>query len=72
MPQAYAQLGNISAALRVLEKSVDGGFFCYPYFQRDPLLKSIRNTTDFPRALEKARVRFEGFRARFAPGPPAA
>jgi DNA-binding winged helix-turn-helix (wHTH) protein/TolB-like protein len=64
--QAYAQLGDTPAALRALEKSVDGGFFCYPYLQRDPLLEPVRNSAGFSRVLAKAQVRFEGFKARFA------
>jgi tetratricopeptide (TPR) repeat protein len=65
--QAYAQLGDKPAALRMLDKSVDGGFFCYPYLRRDPLLEPVRNSADFSRVLAKALVRFEDFKARFAP-----
>ena len=64
--QAYAQLNDPSAALRVLEKSIDGGFFCYPYMQRDPLLAPIRTAAGFPRLLEKARIRYGNFKTRFA------
>jgi DNA-binding winged helix-turn-helix (wHTH) protein/TolB-like protein len=63
--QGYAQLGDTSAALRVLEKSVDGGFFCYPYLLRDPMLDPIRNSAEFGRILEKARIRYEAFKLRF-------
>ncbi|HXG65234.1 MAG TPA: TRAP transporter TatT component family protein, partial [Blastocatellia bacterium] len=30
--QAYAALGDKASALRVLRRSIEGGFFCYPYF----------------------------------------
>jgi DNA-binding winged helix-turn-helix (wHTH) protein/TolB-like protein/Tfp pilus assembly protein PilF len=63
--QGYAQLGDAPAALRVLEKSVSEGFFCYPYLLRDPLLDSIRSSAGFGRILDKARVRYEAFKARF-------
>lgn len=63
--QGYAQFGDAAAALRVLEKSIDGGFFCYSYFLRDPLLDPIRPSAEFNRILDKARVRYEAFKARF-------
>jgi hypothetical protein len=69
--QAYAQLGDTAAALRMLERSVDGGFFCYPYLRRDPLLDPVRDSADFSRVLAKALVRFESFKAHFAPDSPA-
>jgi tetratricopeptide (TPR) repeat protein len=34
--QAYSVLGNKPSALRALRRSIDGGFFCYPYFTTDP------------------------------------
>ena len=63
--QAYAMLGNRAGALRVLARSIDGGFFSYPYFARDPLLDSIRQEPEFRRLLERARVRHEAFQRRF-------
>jgi tetratricopeptide (TPR) repeat protein len=64
--QAYAQLGDSPAAIRLLEKSVDGGFFCYPYLLKDPLLDPIRTDAEVVRILEKARLRYDAFKARFA------
>jgi TolB-like protein len=65
--QAYAQLDDTPSALSVLEKSVDGGFFPFPYIQRDPMLAPIRKAAEYPRILEKARLRFEKFKNRYAP-----
>jgi tetratricopeptide (TPR) repeat protein len=39
--QAYSILGDKTSALRVLRRSIEGGFFCYPYFTTDPLLKRV-------------------------------
>ncbi|MGB2715342.1 MAG: protein kinase [Vicinamibacterales bacterium] len=63
--EAYAVLGDRGGALRVLRRSLEGGFFCYPYFARDPLLESIRSVPEFQPLLERARERHEAFRRRF-------
>ena len=63
--EAYAVLGDRGGALRVLGRSIEGGFFCYPYFARDPLLESIRSTPEFQSLLERARERHDAFRRRF-------
>ena len=60
--QAYAVLGDKQSALRVLRRSVDGGFFCYPYFESDPLLAGIRREPAFLEIAAKARVRSDRFR----------
>ncbi|MGI8771203.1 MAG: protein kinase domain-containing protein, partial [Acidobacteriaceae bacterium] len=36
--QVYAVLGDSPSALRTLRQSIEGGFFCLPYFARDPIL----------------------------------
>ncbi len=69
--QGYAQLGDLPSALSVLDKSVDGGFFPYPYIERDPLLEPIRAAPAYPAILEKARQRYTQFRTRFASDAPA-
>ena len=63
--EAYAVLGDPAGAVRVLRRSIEGGFFCYPYFARDPLLESIRSVPEFQSLLERARERHEAFRRRF-------
>ena len=63
--EAYAVLGDTGGALRVLGRSIEGGFFCYPYLARDPLLESIRSVPAFQSLFERARERHEAFRRRF-------
>ena len=60
--QAYAMLGDKASGLRVLARSVDHGFFPYPYLATDPLLGKIRGEKEFAGILEKARIRHEKFR----------
>jgi hypothetical protein len=52
--QAYTILGDKVSALHMQQHSVGGGFFCYPYFVRDPLLQSLRGRTGIPGAYEPA------------------
>ena len=63
--QAYAVLGDKTSALRVLERSVDGGFFPYTYLAADPLLDSLRREAAYARIMEKARRRYEEFQRNF-------
>jgi tetratricopeptide (TPR) repeat protein len=67
LAQAYAVLGAKREALQILDRSISGGFFCYPYFRTDPLLRDIRGEPDFARLLDQARQRRERFRATFFP-----
>jgi len=65
--QTYAVLGDKPAALRLFRQTIRNGFFCYPYFQSDPLLDNIRREPGFADSMEEARRRSETFQARFAP-----
>jgi serine/threonine-protein kinase len=63
--QAYAVLDDKVSALRVFRRTIEGGFFPYPYFERDPLLQNIRNEPEFKQLMKQARERYEQFRTRF-------
>ena len=63
--QAYAALGDPASALRALERSIEGGFFAYPYQAKDPLLDSLRASPEFTRLLAQSQARHEAFRKRF-------
>jgi len=63
--QAYAVLGDADSAIRVLRKSVEGGFFAYPYFTSDPLLDGLRKHDDFGKLMAVARERHESFKRSF-------
>ena len=65
MTQAYAVLGEKQAALHMLQHTVEGGFFCYPCLESDPLLTSIHPEPEFQRLAAEARERHNQFRARF-------
>lgn len=63
--QAYAVLGDKTAALRMLRKSIELGFFCYPYFLRDDLLSSLQTEAEFKNIVELAHKRQEEFKKKF-------
>ena len=63
--QAYAVLGDKASALRLLRRSIEGGFFCYPYFVSDPLQETLHGDPAFEQLMELARQRHERFRSRF-------
>jgi len=63
--QAYAILGDKSAAVRLLRQSIEHNFYCYPYFLRDPLLETARNDPGYSEVMELARLRHEAFRQKF-------
>ena len=63
--QAYAVLGDKVSALRILRRSIDNGFFSYPYFETDPLLNTLRHEVEFTRILARARQRHEAFKRAF-------
>ena len=65
MAQAYSVLGDKASAFRVLRGSVEGGFFSYPYLERDPLLDALRNEHEFAEIANAARRRYEVFKIRF-------
>ncbi len=63
--QAYAVLGDKVSALHMLRHSIGGGFFCYPYFERDPLLRSLRGEPEFQTLMKQAQQRHDQFKTAF-------
>ena len=61
----YLMLNDEKKALSSLEKSVDRGFFCYPYIKSDPLTKTIHNNPKFKQILDRAKIRHELYEKRF-------
>lgn len=62
--QAYDALGDKESALTALDRAIEQGFFCHPYFAGDPLMKNIRTESRFAVILEKARQRQEAFKRK--------
>jgi len=64
--QAFAALNDQPTALRLLRRSIEGGFFCYPYFTNDPLLDNLRGQAEFAELMGLARRRHEDFKRQFS------
>ena len=54
----YAVLGDIEKAMAWLEKSVDTGFPCWPFFQVDPSLENLRGESRFQRLIEDLKRKY--------------
>jgi DNA-binding winged helix-turn-helix (wHTH) protein/TolB-like protein/Tfp pilus assembly protein PilF len=65
LAECYSVLGDRASALRLLKKSIDQGFFCYPYFISDSLLDNIRGETEYASLMEVARQRHQRFKDTF-------
>ena len=63
--QAYAIMGDKSSAIRMLSRSVTGGFFCYPYIKDDPLIENLHHEAEYATLLDSARKSHEDFKRRF-------
>ena len=42
-----------------------GGFFCYPYLVRDPLLQSLHSEPEFQTLMNQALQRHQQFKTMF-------
>jgi len=63
---AYAQLGRLEDARQWLQRSVDGGFPCYPWFESDTLLATFRRDPGSQEFLRRLRVRWEEAGRRYS------
>ncbi|HEV8612582.1 MAG TPA: tetratricopeptide repeat protein, partial [Gemmatimonadales bacterium] len=55
---ALALLGQTQHALEVLRRAAEGGFPCYPWFERDPLLASLKGEPEFRELLAELKTRW--------------
>jgi DNA-binding winged helix-turn-helix (wHTH) protein/TolB-like protein len=63
--QAYATIGDKKSAVRWLRRTIEDGFFSYPYLATDPLLTPIRDESESAALIEMARKRHDRFNALF-------
>jgi len=63
--QAYATIGDKKSAVRWLRRTIEDGFFSYPYLATDPLLTPIRDESESAVLIEMARKRHDRFKASF-------
>jgi hypothetical protein len=63
---AWAALHRPDEAVKWLEGAADDGFPCYPYFEADPNLESLRGHPRFTALMSRLRQRWQRF-TRIAP-----
>ena len=63
---AWATLNRPDEAVKWLESAADDGFPCYPYFETDPNLESVRGHPHFIALMSTLRQRWQRFK-RIAP-----
>ena len=54
----YSVLGRRQEALDWFERSVDGGFACWPFFRRDPNLKNLQALSEFQTIVDNLENKF--------------
>jgi hypothetical protein len=54
----YAVLGETEKAMAWLERSVDTGFPCWPFFQADPHLEGLREEPEFTRLIADLKHKY--------------
>jgi tetratricopeptide (TPR) repeat protein len=54
----YAILGQSRKAFEWLERTIDGGFACWPLFQRDPCLKILQDSPEFRETINRLEHEF--------------
>jgi eukaryotic-like serine/threonine-protein kinase len=64
---AYAQLGDRAKARLWLARAANTGFPCYPWYDRDPLLKPLRGDPEFQRFMEGLKLDWEAAKKKYAP-----
>jgi hypothetical protein len=65
MGLAYVQLGRLDQARAWLQRSIETGFACYPWYLRDPLLEPLRGDEASRALLDNLKRRWEAARARY-------
>jgi len=61
---AYAVLKKTEPALKWLQAAADGGFPCYPLFERDPYLDHLRKDPRFIALMGKLKEQWEYYQTR--------
>ena len=60
---AYALMNRPEQAMEWLRKAADGGFPCYPLFENDESLRSLRSRPDFRSLVDELKRRTERYRS---------
>src|ERR1051326_4339881 len=56
--RSFARIGALEKALMMIEKAEKNGFFCYPFFVRDPWLDPLRGDPQFNEIGRRAETKW--------------
>jgi non-specific serine/threonine protein kinase len=59
---AYALMKNSVDAVKWLRKAIEGGFPCYPVYERDPNLNSLRQDPEFESLMNDLKKMWESYK----------
>ena len=62
----YAVLGETDKAMAWLERSVDTGFACWPFFKIDPHLEPLREKAEFKRLVADLEYKYTALKIQKA------
>jgi tetratricopeptide (TPR) repeat protein len=69
MGRGYARVGGLEQALGMLDHAERGGFFCYPFFMRDPWLDPLRGDARLNEILHRAESKWREAKSAFESHP---
>ena len=69
MARSMARVGDLDMSILGINSAVDGGFFCYPWFVRDPWLDPLRGDARFIDALRRAEAKWRDAKRAFDEHP---
>jgi tetratricopeptide (TPR) repeat protein len=61
----YSLFGDNKSCVRVLKKSINAGFFNFPFFLVDPFLDPVRDDPEFQKVLALAKEKHEAFKQKY-------
>ena len=67
--RGYARVGGLEQALGMLDQSERGGFFCYPFFMRDPWIDPLRGNERLNEILHRAESKWREAKSKFESHP---
>ncbi|MFL6439926.1 MAG: tetratricopeptide repeat protein [Terriglobales bacterium] len=62
----YAVLGDKRSAMAWLERSIETGFACWPFFQLDPNLENLRDDSEFKQLVSHLERTYSSVKVRGA------
>ena len=63
-------MGDQKSAIDWFRQAVEDGFNCYPLFEQDPNLDSLRGIQEFKELLAAEQAKYNHYKAKFGIGSP--